>query len=199
MRVILIAGMPASGKSTAAKELSRRFGYPILEKDEVKEALFDTLGFSSYGEKRALDVAATAVLLRMANRLMEANCDFILVNNFRADAGDEVRALLEKHHARCVTLFFRGDGDVLYQRYAERDRACRRHAGHALQEHYPPRAGDPVTYTMTREEFREKFEALGMDKFDAGTPRIEVDATLPQNINMDALAEEILKKTDLPL
>ena len=48
MNVIILAGMPATGKSTLAKKLQARFGYPILEKDNIKEGLFDTLGFSSF-------------------------------------------------------------------------------------------------------------------------------------------------------
>ena len=195
MRLILIAGMPASGKSTVAQKLSRRFGIPVLEKDAIKEELFDTLGFSDYSQKRALDVAATAVLLRIADSLLAGGTSFILVNNFRADAADEVKGLLNKYDVRCVTVFFRGDGDVFYQRYAERDQNRARHMGHALQTHYPPREGDPITYTMTRKEFAEKFEDLGMDRFDAGTPRIEIDATYPETIDLDALAAEIEEKT----
>ncbi|MBQ4322329.1 MAG: ATP-binding protein [Clostridia bacterium] len=195
MRLILIAGMPASGKSTVAQKLSRRFGIPVLEKDAIKEELFDTLGFSDYSQKRALDVAATAVLLRMADSLLAGGTSFILVNNFRADAADEVKGLLNKYDVRCVTVFFRGDGDVFYQRYAERDQNRARHMGHALQTHYPPREGDPTTYTMTRKEFAEKFEDLGMDRFDAGTPRIEIDATYPETIDLHALAAEIEEKT----
>ena len=55
MNVIILAGMPATGKSTLAAKLQQKFCYPILEKDFIKEGLFDTLGFSCYAEKRALD------------------------------------------------------------------------------------------------------------------------------------------------
>ena len=41
MDLIIIAGMPASGKSTYARKLSRALGYPIIEKDNIKEQLFD--------------------------------------------------------------------------------------------------------------------------------------------------------------
>ena len=46
MYIILLAGMPASGKSTIAAHLSREFSLPVLEKDAMKEVLFGTLGFS---------------------------------------------------------------------------------------------------------------------------------------------------------
>ena len=58
MDLIILSGLPASGKSTVAKALQGAFPYPILEKDRIKECLFDTLGFQSHAEKRRLDAAA---------------------------------------------------------------------------------------------------------------------------------------------
>jgi len=191
MNLLIIAGMPASGKSTVSARISQHFGYPILEKDSIKEELFDTIGFNCYAEKRQLDVAATAVLLRCVDDLLKAGTSHIIVNNFREDASESVKALLAKHNCKCVTLFFKGDADVFYQRYAERDARGARHLGHALQEHYPPREGDPKTYILNREEFADRFEKLGMDKFDIGGTRIEIDATYPDRIDIDSLIKEI--------
>lgn len=194
MKLILIAGMPASGKSTVAQALSEHFGFPILEKDAIKEELFDTVGFTNYAEKRRLDVAATAVLLRCADALMAGGTSFILVNNFRADMQEAVQRLLDRHDCRCATLFFRGDADVFFRRYVARDLAHARHLGHIVQEHYPPLAGDNVDYAMTRAEFAEKFEKLGMDRFTLRGGRIDVDATYPERIDVPALIREIEEK-----
>ena len=46
--LIILSGLPASGKSTVARALQAAFPYPILEKDHMKECLFDTLGFQSH-------------------------------------------------------------------------------------------------------------------------------------------------------
>ena len=64
MDLIILAGMPATGKSTVARHLTAFFGYPVLEKDRIKEALFDTIGFECYAEKRRLDLAATEVMFQ---------------------------------------------------------------------------------------------------------------------------------------
>ena len=45
MDLIIIAGMPATGKSTAAAAVSKAFGYPIIEKDNIKEGLKRTGGY----------------------------------------------------------------------------------------------------------------------------------------------------------
>ena len=191
MDLIIIAGMPASGKTTVANKISKAFGYPILEKDAIKEELFDTIGCTNYTEKRRHDVAATAVLLRCMDSLLEGCTSMICVNNFRPEAQPQVQAILERHPCRCVTVFFSGDADEFYKRYVERDRKHLRHLGHVLQEHYPPREGDSLDYTMTRQEFAEKFEQLGMADFRIEGARIEVDATHPETIDVEKLISDI--------
>ena len=191
--VIIIAGMPASGKSTVAKKLGTDFGYPILEKDDLKEAFFDTVGFECYAEKRRLDLAAAAVLLRAADAMLKAGTSLIIVNNFRTDMEEAVQNMLDSNQCICVTVFFTGNADIFYKRYVERDLAHARHLGHIVQDHYPPHPGDCTDYAMTREEFAEKFEKLGMADFRINGKRIEVDATNPEQIDVSGLIDEIKK------
>lgn len=198
MKLVILAGMPASGKTTFSKKLSSALGYPILEKDEIKEELFDVIGFENYAQKRRLDTAATAVLLRCANSLLESKQSLIIVNNFRKDAEAEVEELVKKHNCQTVFVFFGGDGDVFYRRYVERDNLHMRHLGHVLQEHYPPHPGDSLEYTMTREEFAEKFEKLGMNEFHInGIRRFDVDATYPEQLDTENLIHQIQKLLDM--
>lgn len=194
MNIIIVAGMPASGKTTFVNKLSKALGYPVLEKDAIKEELFDVIGFQNYEQKRQMDVAATAVLLRCADSLLAGGQSLIVVNNFRGDAAPKVEALLEKHNCGCVFVFFGGTGDVFYERYVQRDLVPSRHLGHILQDHYPPLPGEPLTYSMTREEFARKFEQLGMNDFriSRGT-RIDVDATYPEKIDTESVIGQIRK------
>ncbi len=198
MELVILAGMPASGKTTFSKKLSHVLGFPVLEKDAIKEELFDVIGFENYTQKRLMDTAATAVLLRCADALLESGQSLIMVNNFRKDAEPEVEKLIKKHCCQCAFIFFGGNGDVFYKRYVERDQLHLRHLGHVLQEHYPPHQGDALEYTMTREEFSDKFEKLGMNEFHVnGIGRIDVDATYPERLNTEDLINQI--KTSLRL
>lgn len=191
MDVLIIAGMPASGKSTVSKAISAAFGYPILEKDSLKEAIFDTMGFQCYAEKRAADHAANAVLLRAAEALLKAGGSMILDNNFDVTSSEELDRLLRRYECRCVTVFLGGDADAFYRRYVERDRLHLRHPGHVVQDHYPLLPGETADHDMTREEFREKFERRGMADFRCTGARIDVDATDPAKIDVDGLICEI--------
>lgn len=191
MNVIILAGMPATGKSTLAAKLQQKFGYPILEKDFIKEGLFDTLGFSCYAEKRALDVAANEVLLRWMDAMIKAGQSMIIDNNFDQQSAEKLRKMLDTYHCKCVTVFMNGDPQVLYERYFERDSKGLRHLGHAMQTHYPPEDGEDTTFYMTREGFDQRFLHLGMDKLSWGGERILVDATVLENIDADALIDKI--------
>jgi predicted kinase len=42
--LVLVTGPPASGKTSLAQPLARHLGRPLLGKDTIKEALFDSLG-----------------------------------------------------------------------------------------------------------------------------------------------------------
>lgn len=191
MDVIVLAGMPASGKSTVAGKVSAAFALPVLAKDELKESLFDTLGFTCYAEKRKLDHAANAVLLRATRAMLTAGQSVILDNNFDEISARALDALTEEFGARCVTVFLGGDTEAFYRRYVERDRLHLRHLGHVVQEHYPLWEGDSPDHDMTREEFREKFEKRGMAEVRLRGARIDIDATDPAKIDTDRLIADI--------
>lgn len=42
MKLIIISGAPATGKTTIAKQLSHAFGYSIHSKDSIKEAIYES-------------------------------------------------------------------------------------------------------------------------------------------------------------
>ena len=191
MELIVIAGMPATGKSTLAAGLAEAFGYPVLEKDNIKEVLFDTLGFENYAQKRNLDIAANDVLLHVLETMLRAGRSVIAVNNFDSDSTAALCRLIERYQPRCVSVFLGGDAQTLYERYVERDKRHLRHLGHVLQEHYPPHEGDCLDYAMTREEFDEKFFKRGMDQVRCPSGRIDLDMTDFSAVCAKDVAEQI--------
>jgi AAA domain len=81
--LVLVTGPPASGKTTLARPLAHHLGVPLLGKDTIKEALFDTLGTGDRAWSRRLGAASYAVLLALARELPTA----VLDANFYPDHG----------------------------------------------------------------------------------------------------------------
>ena len=105
MAVIVLTGMPATGKSTICKSLTARFGYPVIEKDAIKEEMFDTVGFTCYAQKRALDHAANAVVIHVVEQILKAGGSVIVDNNFDDISGKRFTALLEQYAPKCACVF----------------------------------------------------------------------------------------------
>ena len=96
---ILVTGIPASGKSTMAKYLSKELGIPMFSKDEIKERLFDTLGFQSREEKVRLGVAAMEIMSAKITKGMtnsvnrRVNCDTANVSKTVEAAAEQIKAI----------------------------------------------------------------------------------------------------------
>ncbi len=187
MKLIIVAGLPATGKTTLAKKLSAALGMPILEKDEIKEEMFDTLGYADLAGKRALNKAAGAILLRCAESILQKGYPLIMVNNFDREESKALGQMLDRVGCDCMTVFLGGDPDVLWARYVERDKRRARHQGHSFIDRYPPKEGDNVNVTMPRAYFAEHFEQSGMSELRVAGSRLDLDATDPDTIDVDAL------------
>jgi predicted kinase len=58
-RVVLVNGLPGSGKSVLAARLARELGWPVLSKDRIKEALADAVPHPALGPKLGAIAADT--------------------------------------------------------------------------------------------------------------------------------------------
>ena len=191
MSLIIIAGLPATGKTTLAGKIAKAFDLPILEKDEIKEEMFDTFGYDNLEIRRTMDLAANAILLRCTEKILRAGKSLLIVNNFDKDMSGRVQEILDRTGCKCALVFLSGDGDVLHRRYVERDRRNLRHRGHTLIPRYPVQPGDPPAPDMTREFFAERFEKYGMAEFSLNAPRIDLDATYPESVDVDSLIGQL--------
>jgi predicted kinase len=74
-RLVLVSGVPGTGKSTVAVPLAAELGFALLGKDKIKETLHDALG--DVASSRQLGAAAMEVLWALAadaaDVLLDAN------------------------------------------------------------------------------------------------------------------------------
>lgn len=189
--LILLAGLPASGKSHFARLIHERLGYPVIGKDEIKEILFDDVGFHCREEKVKLGIAAMDIMYDQADTLLRLGVSVILDNNFENLSLPGVRKLMEKYHPNTVTVRFEGDPKAVYQRFVKRDADPARHRGHVVNTCYPE-VGEPEPYVPIGEAaFEEKFRSRGVMDFYPGGKLITVDVTTFENYSEEALYDRL--------
>ncbi len=189
MYCILIAGAPASGKTTFANYLSEKMRVPVIAKDDIKEKLFDSIGFRSYDEKRMLDSCATEIMYLLAASQLKLGLPVILDNNFENSSVPSLLSLVERYKIPVLTVRFEGDMTVIYERFLERDMSPDRHRGHILKLRYPEGAPEPYV-PIGAESFAERYEDRGMTSFSMGR-LITVDCTDLSAVDYDSITEEI--------
>lgn len=162
--VILIAGAPASGKTTLAHTLSTRLNLPVLSKDDIKESLFDALPVN--GEwSRPLGRASYRLLLRLIAKFTRGNAAFIVDNAFRAEDERDLRPTLPG--ASVLGLHCRASNAT---RAAQRVEAGDRHPCHrnadipqliASRIYAPPEIGERVN--VPTDDFAAKLYRAAVD------------------------------------
>lgn len=132
---ILVNGVPASGKSTVARAVSRHLGVPLMTLDTVKEPLFTHLGTGDRAYNRTLGRASYEIIFATIGDWPDPATVVI-----DAWFGFQPREVLEAHLVtagitRTVELWCHAPGPVVAARYAAR--AATRSSGHPGLDYVP--------------------------------------------------------------
>jgi len=122
----IILGSPASGKTTLALRLGAELKLPVFSKDDIKEALFDTLGLGDRGWSRRLSEASFNALGRLARTQLAGGRSCIVEGNWRAVHAQVLKSILSGTGSRAAQIWCCAEQREIVRRFTSR----RRHAGH---------------------------------------------------------------------
>ena len=166
--LLVVTGMPSSGKTTVAEGLAGRLGLPLIAKDEIKESLYESLGAEDVSASARLGTAAYALIFGLSRTMLASAVSLIVEANFFRDQEPEF-ATFPEH--RLVQLHCAAPLATLLKRYATRSR----HSGH--------HDADKIN------ELPARFESGVHDALHLPGDLIELVTTQP--VDLDALADQI--------
>ena len=129
-KLLLITGDLATGKSTFANILSKRYDTNVFYKDSIKEVLGDTIGFTNREENLKLSKATAELMCYIFAEFGRVNKNLILESNFHTAELEKLHKLANENNYEVLTLVLRGNVDILYKRYLSRIHNQNRHPVH---------------------------------------------------------------------
>ncbi|MCA1668456.1 MAG: ATP-binding protein [Thermomicrobia bacterium] len=183
--VIVVTGPPATGKTTVGRQIAEAMHLPFINKDGIKESLFDTLGWSDVEWSKRLGVASYAILYHLIEAQLHAGVSFVVESNFHPAYDTERFAAL---HAMYDFATFQvvciADGDILYERFAARSASGARHPGHRDE--------------LRRDGFEEILRRGRQDPLAIGGETFELDMTDLDAVNLEGVLAAIQSYASRP-
>lgn len=132
--LVLISGPPSAGKTTLGAKIAQELGLPFINKDGIKETLFDALGWKDREWSRQLGAASARLLFHVIERQLAAGQSLVAESAFHAafDA-PTLKRLQERYRFQTLEVYCTAETDVLLARVAGRAQSTARHPGHGEQ------------------------------------------------------------------
>jgi predicted kinase len=180
--IIIVTGRPAAGKSTIAKWLSQELKFPLVSKDNIREELFDHLGWKDRQWAQELGKASVDMMFYFARAELAVGHSIIMDNSFYPPVSNpRFQALKKEYHAQSIQIVCDSDRETLFQRFKARADSGGRHPGH----------GDQDVLTELYANLADKSSPI----LEIGGSLIEIDTTDFSKVNY----QEILKQVKLSL
>jgi len=179
VKLIIINGASATGKTALGKEIAKKLNLPLICKDDIKELLFDDLGWSDREWSKKVGGASFDLLWHTTETMLSTNISLIIETKFHPEnARKKLQELKAKYRFRVIEMNCHADGDTILKRFSERAKN-KRHPGH----------NDLQNIDLFKEELlRGKVEPI-----DDKSKIISIDTTDFSTIDIDEIVEKIKK------
>lgn len=176
--LIIISGRPATGKTTLGRKISKYLNVPILCRDDIKESLFDSLGFNDREQSRKIGGASFKLLYDLTEKFLNANTPLIVETFFHPEHDrDKFSELKSKYNLRLLEINCIAKADIRHKRFINRNESGERHPGHV----------DHFNYDQSNGDSNDKETGL----LDIGDERITVDTSNFETLDYENIFNKI--------
>ena len=179
--LILVAGMPRTGKTTFANYLTEKLKITSIYVDKVKELIWDKTYFEKsiwleiqkYGARNlSLDLAC-----HFCEMLMKSGSS-IIFENIWINA-DKLKNMVEKYDYKVITVLLDGDVEIIHKRFLERENTPERHPSIITNSQFT----DLDVFRKATQIFRD---------FNFGNAKIIVDTSDFSKVDYDDILNKII-------
>ncbi len=176
--LIVISGFSCTGKTTLGRQLSQELSLPFISRDDLKESLFDSLGWKDREWSKRLGIASYKLLYYFIESQLSVGRSLAVESNFKPEFDtDKFLQLKNQYKFEPIQIYCKTEPTILFQRFKSRFESGQRHPGHI----------DNLNY----EEFQTDLIKGGSYILDIGGKVFEIDTTDFEKIDYKILFEEI--------
>ncbi len=165
-KLILISGLPASGKTILSKKIAERFALPVFGSDAIKEVMYDGLQWKGLAEKTLNDMGKTSfeLLYYVLQSCLKSPIATVVEGNFHPDWNNErIKTMISENSAEVFYIYCSANKEAVEKRFKERAVSDSRHLGHrdAIKMH-------DKKFMQNLHEVNQPLE-IGVDVFEFDT------------------------------
>lgn len=137
-KLIIVCGLPGSGKTTLAKELSKKIRVACICKDDIKERLYDSMKLSTLEDSKYIGKPSIDVMMHLAEQQLINGVDVIIEAPFNFSEDYPLfNNWKEKYDLDLYSIICSVDFEERKKRFLKRARHEAHHDTQRISDHLP--------------------------------------------------------------
>jgi predicted kinase len=172
--VIVVSGLPCTGKTSLGKRIAREFSIPFFAKDGFKERLFDELGWSDRAWSKKLGLVSYKLLFYALETQLEAGQPCIIEANFYPEFhAQTLNAFKQQYEFEFFQIHCHAQPEILLERFCARWASGSRHPGHADHVTLPE-----MEHLVHQQSFRLELDGTTWNLDTTDLKALEIDSLI---------------------